>query len=123
MSSAPAVSRLLMGNWKMNGSLTENKQLIEQIVQALKEQPTKHQIVFCAPFVYLPQLQSLLAHSPIQWGAQNASAYKQGAYTGEVSAAMLSDFGCQWVIVGHSERRTLFHESSQETASKVEQVV
>src|SRR5205085_1107798 len=72
----------------------------------------------CAPYPYLAQVQQLLSGSGVMWGAQNVSQFDAGAYTGEVSGAMLVDFGCRYVIVGHSERRTLFGESSEIVARK-----
>src|SRR5690625_7629298 len=104
--SSNQCTRLLMGNWKMNGSLASNQTLLKGILEGLDQQPTDHQLVVFAPYVFLAQLQSLLAGSAIQWGAQDLSAHEQGAYTGEVSATMLGEFGCQWVLVGHrSEER------------------
>jgi len=123
MSTKHKSSRLLMGNWKMNGSLASNQVLLDGLLQGLQQQPTEHQVVVCAPFVYLAQVQSLLADSPIAWGAQDVSAHDSGAYTGEVSAAMLKELGCSFVLVGHSERRQYFSESNALTAAKVHQVV
>ena len=123
MSTKHKSSRLLMGNWKMNGSLASNQVLLDGLLQGLQQQPTEHQVVVCAPFVYLAQVQSLLADTPIAWGAQDVSAHDSGAYTGEVSAAMLQELGCRFVLVGHSERRQYFSESDALTAAKVQQVV
>lgn len=123
MSTPHTPARLLMGNWKMNGSLATNQALVDDLLAGLSAQPTTNQVVVCAPYVYLPQLQSSLAGSSIEWGAQDVSAHDAGAYTGEVSAAMLSEFGCRWVLVGHSERRQYFSESSALAAAKVQQVV
>ncbi len=74
----------------------------------------------CAPFPYLAQVQGLLTGSPVAWGAQNLSQHEKGAFTGEVSAGMLRDFGCAYVIVGHSERRALYGESDEVVAAKYE---
>lgn len=122
MSSLSSTSRLLMGNWKMNGSLASNQALVNALLQGLGSADS-HQIVLCAPYVYLAQLQSLLADTPVQWGAQDVSVHESGAYTGEVSAAMLKDMGCQWVLVGHSERRQYFGETDALIAQKVQQVL
>jgi triosephosphate isomerase len=106
--------KLVAGNWKMNGSLAENATLLAAIKPALAD----IEAVVCVPFPYLAQAQVLLAGSSIAWGAQNVSEQSKGAFTGEVSAAMLLDFGCKYVIVGHSERRSLYAESDALVASK-----
>lgn len=102
----------------MHGSLAANQQLLEQILHGLAEAPLRSGIVVCAPHPYLSQLQECLQASPIQWGAQNVNAHSQGAFTGEVSAPMLRDFACQWVLVGHSERRALYGETDAEVLAK-----
>jgi triosephosphate isomerase len=106
--------KLVAGNWKMHGSLAENAALLS----ALKPALAGVEAVVCVPFPYLAQAQSELAGSSIAWGAQNLSEHSKGAYTGEVSASMLRDFGCGYVIVGHSERRSLYGESDQQVAAK-----
>jgi triosephosphate isomerase len=106
--------KLVAGNWKMHGSLAENAALLAAIKPAL----AGIEAVVCVPFPYLAQAQALLAGSSIAWGAQNVSEQAKGAFTGEVSAAMLLDFGCKYVIVGHSERRSLYGESDALVASK-----
>jgi len=106
--------KLVAGNWKMHGSLAENVALLS----ALKPALAGIEAVVCVPFPYLAQAQSELAGSSIAWGAQNLSEHSKGAYTGEVSASMLRDFGCSYVIVGHSERRSLYGESDQQVAAK-----
>ncbi len=105
---------LVAGNWKMNGSLVENAALLAGVKTAL----AGIEAVVCVPFPYLAQAQSALAGSSIAWGAQNLSEQARGAYTGEVSASMLLDFGCRYVIVGHSERRSLYGESDEMVARK-----
>ena len=106
--------KLVAGNWKMHGSLAENAALLA----ALKPALAGIEAVVCVPFPYLAQAQAELAGSSIAWGAQNLSEQAKGALTGEVSAAMLLDFGCTYVIVGHSERRSLYGESDALVASK-----
>ncbi len=106
--------KLVAGNWKMHGSLAENAALLS----ALKPALAGIEAVVCVPFPYLAQAQSELAGSSIAWGAQTLSEHSKGAYTGEVSASMLRDFGCSYVIVGHSERRSLYGESDQQVAAK-----
>ena len=98
----------------MHGSLAENAALLA----ALKPALAGIDAVVCVPFPYLAQAQAVLAGSSIAWGAQNLSEQAKGAFTGEVSAAMLLDFGCTYVIVGHSERRSLYGESDALVASK-----
>lgn len=95
----------------MNGSLEQNRQLLEQLVAQRDEFLAQNHVVVCVPHPYLAQTQNALQDSGIQWGAQNLSSQQNGAFTGEVSAAMLQDFGCQWVLVGHSERRALYGET------------
>lgn len=112
--------RLVMGNWKMNGSLGANQPLLEQLVAGAESLTTHSEIVVCVPHPYLAQVQHMLQASSITWGAQNLSSYQAGAFTGEVSASMLQDFGCQWVLVGHSERRTLFAETDEAVLLKTE---
>lgn len=106
--------KLVAGNWKMHGSLAENAALLA----ALKPALAGIDAVVCVPFPYLAQAQAELAGTSIAWGAQNVSEQAKGAFTGEVSASMLLDFGCKYVIVGHSERRSLYGETDQLVASK-----
>ncbi|WP_273527614.1 triose-phosphate isomerase [Pseudomonas sp.] len=106
--------KLVAGNWKMHGSLAENAALLGAIKPAL----AGIEAAVCVPFPYLAQAQAALAGSSIAWGAQNLSEQVKGAFTGEVSAAMLVDFGCQYVIVGHSERRSLYGETDELVAKK-----
>ena len=108
--------KLIAGNWKMNGGLAANEALVRAMLAGIG-QPAA-QVALCAPAPYLAQMQSLLAGSPVAWGSQDVSAHEQGAYTGEVSAAMLRDLGCRWVTVGHSERRTYHHEDDALVAAK-----
>ena len=106
--------KLVAGNWKMHGSLAENAALLA----ALKPALAGVEAVVCVPFPYLAQVQAELTGSSIAWGAQNVSEQAKGAFTGEVSVSMLKDFGCKYVIVGHSERRSLYGESDALVASK-----
>ncbi len=107
-------SRLVAGNWKMHGSRASIAALLDALV---RENPGSGCAV-CAPFPYLAQVAERLRGSPIAWGAQNVSEHAQGAHTGEVSAPMLAEFGCRYVIVGHSERRQLYGESDAQAAAK-----
>jgi len=109
--------KFVAGNWKMNGNLATNQALLQALVPALAR-VAGVKCAICPPFPYLAQVQQLLSGSGITWGAQNVSQFDTGAYTGEVSGAMLVDFGCRYVIVGHSERRALFGETSSVVARK-----
>lgn len=111
--------RLVIGNWKMHGSLAGNLGLLHALKQgASAVEACGVSAAVCVPYPYLYQARSVLNGSSLQWGAQDVSEYRQGAYTGEVSAAMLSDFGCRYVLVGHSERRALFGDSDEVVAAK-----
>lgn len=110
---------LVVGNWKMNGLRANNRPLIETVrdrVAAAVGMVTE--VAICPPFVYLADTEALLKGSTVSWGAQNLSQYEGGAYTGEVAPSMLADLGCRFVIIGHSERRTLFGESDHVVAEK-----
>lgn len=101
----------------MNGGLATNQALLQALVPAISR-ISGVKCAVCAPFPYLAQVQQLLSGSGVSWGAQNISQFDQGAYTGEVSGSMLVDFGCRYVIVGHSERRAIFGDSNQLVAQK-----
>jgi triosephosphate isomerase len=107
---------LIAGNWKMNGSLASNAGLLDAVRAGAAS--GKATLAVCVPATYLAQAQATLAGSPVAWGAQDLSVHENGAYTGEVSATMLSDFGCQYVIVGHSERRSYHGETDELVAQK-----
>jgi len=112
-------ARLVAGNWKMHGNLATNQALLEALRAGLARDEAVAYAV-CPPLPYLTQAAKVLADSAIRWGAQNLSEHDAGAYTGEVSGAMLKDFGCRYVIVGHSERRTLYAEDDARVAAKFE---
>jgi triosephosphate isomerase len=107
--------KLVVGNWKMHGSHPANAELLAGILAA---RPFGADVAVCVPFPYLAETAVTLAGSDLRWGAQDVSAHEQGAYTGEVSAAMLHEFGCRYAIVGHSERRAYHGESDQLVADK-----
>jgi triosephosphate isomerase (TIM) len=113
--------KLIAGNWKMNGSLAANETLIQAMLAGIG-QPAAD-VALCAPAPYLAQLQGLLNGSPIAWGSQDVSAHEQGAYTGEISVAMLKDFGCRYAIVGHSERRQYHGETDELVAAKAQRAL
>ncbi len=106
--------KFIAGNWKMHGS----KPFVADLLYSLKKTTFKSQVAVFAPFMYIPYISELLQSSPIQYGAQTVSQFSQGAYTGEVSVAMLKEFGCHYVLVGHSERRELFGETNEIVALK-----
>ncbi len=108
---------LIAGNWKMNGSRDSIKALLDGLKQGIG-QVNKAQVAVCAPFIYLPDVADQLAGSPIAWGAQNVSTEASGAFTGEVAASMINDFNCQYIIVGHSERRSYYGETDEIVAKK-----
>ena len=108
---------LIAGNWKMHGSRAENAELIEALLLGLPAQPPAD-IAVCPPWVYLWEVARALKASPIAVGAQSVCAETVGAFTGEVSASMLKDVGCRYVIVGHSERRALYKEDDALVARK-----
>ena len=109
--------KLIVGNWKMNGSLAANRALLDAVCAAFR--PTAGvEVAVCAPAPYLPQVQALCAGSAILPGAQDVSAQREGAFTGETSAAMLTDFGVRFCIVGHSERRQYHGETDAQVADK-----
>lgn len=108
--------KLIAGNWKMNGSLAANRVLLAGIKADLAQ--PNCDVAVCVPAPYLFQGKEELDGTPVAWGAQDLSLYEAGAYTGEVSAAMLRDFGSKYVIVGHSERRSYHGETDAQVARK-----
>ena len=107
--------KLVAGNWKMHGSHSANAELLAAIAAA---RPFACDVAVCVPFPYLSETAVAWAGTDLRWGAQDVSAHDQGAYTGEVSAAMLLEFGCRYAIVGHSERRQHHAETDQQVADK-----
>jgi triosephosphate isomerase (TIM) len=108
---------LVVGNWKMHGSRPANAELLAAILAA---RPFVGDVAVCVPFPYLSETAATLAGSDLRWGGQDCSAHEQGAYTGEVSATMLAECGCRYVIVGHSERRAYHAESDALVAAKAQ---
>lgn len=109
--------KLVVGNWKMNGGLASNAALLGEITAGWK-QAEGRKLAVCVPYPYLMQAQAALSSTPIAWGAQDVSEHAAGAYTGEVSAGMLVEFGCRYAIVGHSERRAQFCDTDAVVAAK-----
>jgi triosephosphate isomerase (TIM) len=110
-------ARLVAGNWKMHGSKASNQALLDAIAGGVKGVEGVECAV-CVPFPYLEQGRERLRGTQVALGAQTVSEHASGAYTGEVSAAMLAEFGCRYVLVGHSERRHLYGESDAQVAAK-----
>lgn len=109
--------KLVVGNWKMHGSIQGNKTLLEAVMAGVREH-TNADYAVCVPYPYLCQVQSILQGSNVAWGAQNMCSTKDGALTGAVSPQMLLDYGCSYVIIGHSERRSQFHETDDTAAAR-----
>ena len=123
-----AMNKLIAGNWKMNGSLAANEALLVALAEGLKTDTlTNCDIAICVPTLYLPQIQALrsahAALSQVASGAQDVSSREAGAYTGEISAAMLKEMGCRFAIVGHSERRLYHGETDALVAEKAKAVL
>jgi len=110
---------IIAGNWKMNGSRSSIKELLDGIKAGMAD-VTLADVAVCAPAIYLADVSEQLAGSAVAWGGQNLSTEAKGAFTGEISADMLLDLKCEYVIVGHSERRTLYGETDELVAEKFE---
>ena len=109
--------KLVVGNWKMHGSRVANAELLSGLRAG---RPYGATVAVCVPAVFMHDTAATLAASDIQWGAQDVSPHDQGAYTGEISAAMLAECGCRYAIVGHSERRAYHGESDALVAAKAQ---
>ncbi len=112
---------LVAGNWKMNGDSAANSELVGGIIAGLSgldDKADNVEVLVCPPFPYLAAVSELVKGSALRLGAQNVSAHASGAHTGETSPAMLGDVGCEFALVGHSERRTLYGETSGQVAAK-----
>jgi triosephosphate isomerase (TIM) len=116
-----ARARLVAGNWKMHGGRASNQALLDALLAGMSA-AGEVQCAVCPPFAFLQQVAERLRGTRIAVGAQTVSEHAQGAYTGEVSAAMLAELGCRYVIVGHSERRQLFGEKDAQVAAKFKAV-
>ena len=114
--------KLVAGNWKMNGSLAANAALLSALREGVGAR-ARCDIAVAVPAPYLAQVQQLVANSPIALSAQDVSAHESGAYTGEMSATMLNEFGVRYVLVGHSERRQYHGESDAAVGSKAQRAL
>ena len=108
-------AKLVAGNWKMHGSLATNLGLLHAVRDGARG---RAEVALCVPYPYLAQARSVLAGGAVAWGAQDVSEHAQGAWTGEVSGAMLADFDCRYALVGHSERRSFFGDTDAVVAAK-----
>jgi triosephosphate isomerase len=108
---------LVAGNWKLNGSKDSIQTLVKGIADGMSA-VNGTAVAVCPPYVYIPMVQELLAGTAIGLGAQDVTDQESGAYTGEVAASMLKEIGCQYVVVGHSERRAIYGEQDEDTAKK-----
>ncbi|MDP3424285.1 MAG: triose-phosphate isomerase [Burkholderiaceae bacterium] len=117
------MKKLIVGNWKMNGNLTANQDLLVALAGNQNVASGACDAAVCAPVSYLFQLKNVLETTRWMWGAQDVSAHDAGAYTGEVSAGMLKDFNVRYVLVGHSERRQYHGESDSLVAAKAQRAL
>ncbi len=109
--------KLVVGNWKMHGGLASNAALLVALLAGWRPRQDRTMAV-CVPFPYVGQAREVLSDSPLAWGAQDVSEHASGAFTGEVAASMLAEFGCRFVLAGHSERRHWHGESDATVAAK-----
>ena len=114
--------KVIAGNWKMNNDISATISLITEIKKGVNDQ-TKAVVIVCPPFTSLETTQTLLKDSQIKYGAQNMYFEESGAFTGEISPLMLKSVGCEYVILGHSERRTIFHETDSIINKKIKTAV
>lgn len=114
--------KLIVGNWKMHGDIHSNQTLLEGITNGVREFKNADYVV-CVPNPYLFQARELLNNTNIAWGGQNVNQFEQGAFTGAVAPHMLTDLGCTYVLLGHSERRSLFHETNLTASARFEAAI
>ncbi len=107
---------LVAGNWKLNGSKDSIQELLKGILAGMAE--AKTDVAVCAPYIYIPLVEEILSGTDVGYGSESISEHDSGAFTGEIAGSMLKEFSCQYAIVGHSERRTLFGEQDADTANK-----
>ncbi len=117
------MTKLIVANWKMNATLESTREFCQQITSLIQGNETQNTLVICPPALYLKSLKNDLKNSDIKTGAQDCSASSEGAYTGEISARMLDDIGCEYVLVGHSERRHYHKESNELLSQKIQRAL
>lgn len=115
--------KVIAGNWKMNNDINESKDLISKLLLGLKNSDSTCEVVICPPFTSLVDTSIMIKGSKIKLGAQNLHQEENGAFTGEISAKMLVGVGCEFVIIGHSERRTIFMERDELHNSKIRRAI
>lgn len=115
----PQRSPLLIGNWKLHGTRHFVENMLENLKKGINLHTSQANMIVLPPTIFLQQTEQLLQNSPIGWGAQTMSEQREGAYTGEISGAMLKEFGCQYVLVGHSERRQYYGETNESIIKKL----
>lgn len=114
--------KLVVGNWKMHGDIKSNQLLLNDLINGLRDYKNADYVV-CVPNPYLFQARELLQDTNIAWGGQNVNQHEQGAFTGAVAPHMLTDLGCTYVLLGHSERRNLFHETNLTAAARFDAAI
>ena len=114
---------VIAGNWKMNNDLKESEKLIVELKNLLQNEKPNCEVIVCPPYTSLSEASKLLNGSQIKLGAQNMHFEENGAFTGEVSALMLKSVGCEYVILGHSERRHIFGESNEMINKKIKKAL
>ena len=115
--------KIIAGNWKQNGTLKSSISLTKKVLQAVKKKKYTHEIIIIPPSIFLLPIKDLIHKSQIKLGAQNVSAFNDGAYTGEISGSMLKDSGVDYCLVGHSERRHIIKEDESDFSSKVSRLI
>lgn len=115
--------KVIAGNWKMNNDLSQSKDLITNLIKGLNGQQVHCEVIICPPFTSLSEASSLVKNTTVKLGAQNMYFEDSGAFTGEISASMLKSAGCEYVILGHSERRTIFGENDETINKKLKKAL
>ena len=116
-------SKIVAGNWKMNNDLAEGRELAQAIIKHQSELPEDVSVIMAPPFIHLTDISKEIMDTPLKLAAQNCATEDKGAYTGEVSASMIRSTGAQYVIIGHSERRSYYHENDQVIYQKIQQAL
>ena len=114
---------IVAGNWKLNNTIAQSEALMKDIVKGIENMTDECEVVVCPPFTAIKSVADMVANTEISVGGQDLYWQASGAFTGEVSCEMLKEAGCTYVIIGHSERRTLFHESNEDVSSKVQAAI